>query len=120
MWRRGAALLCALVVASAPCAAGDDCYAAGEDGAIAEGRLIERGDAIILKVPQPICLSGAEDSDNVNQSAEIHVYSDDADVEQTLRSLVGKDVHLRGSLMGAVTQDHKAPVVMRVREADEI
>jgi hypothetical protein len=120
MWRRGLGLLCALVVASAPCAAGDDCYAAGDDGAIAEGRLTERGDAMILKVPQPICLSGPEDSDNVNESAEIHVYSDDAGVEQTLRGLVGKDVHLRGSLMGAITQHHKAPIVMRVREADEI
>ena len=36
------------------------------------------------------------------------------------RALVGKDVHLRGSLMGAVTQHHKAPIVMRVLEADEI
>ena len=120
MWRRGAALLCALVVGSAPCAAGDACYAAGDYGAIAEGRLIERDDAIILKLPRPICLSGAEDSDNVKESAEIHVYSDDAVVEETLRGLVGKDVHLRGSLMGAITQHHKAPVVMRVREADEI
>jgi hypothetical protein len=105
---------------SAPCVAEDDCHVAGDDGSIAEGRLIERGDAIILKVPQPICLSGAEDSDNINESAEIHVYSDDAGVDQTLRSLIGKDVHLRGSLMGAITQHHKAPVVMRVREADEI
>jgi uncharacterized protein DUF4431 len=120
MWRRGAALLCALVVGSAPCAAGDACYAAGDYGAVAEGRLIERDDAIILKLPRPICLSGAEDSDNVKESAEIHVYSDDAVVEETLRGLVGKDVHLRGSLMGAITQHHKAPVVMRVREADEI
>ena len=113
-------MLCALVVASAPCAAGDDCYAADDDRSIAEGRLIERGDAIILKVPQPICLSGAEDSDNIPASAEIHVYSLDDGLQETLRALIGKDVHLRGSLMGAITQHHKAPVVMRVREADAI
>ena len=53
---------------------------------------------------------------NVEDSAEIHVYADDAGVEE----LVGKDVHLLGSVMGAVTRHHMAPIVMRVREADEI
>jgi hypothetical protein len=119
MWRLGVGLLCALVLAS-PCAAGDDCYAAGEDGAIAEGRLIEREDAIILKLPRSICLSGTEDSDNIPASGEIHVYSLEDGLQETLRSLIGKDVHLRGSLMGAHTQHHKAPIVMQVQEADEI
>jgi hypothetical protein len=120
MWRLGVSLLCALIVASAPCVAGDDCYAAGEDGAIAEGRLIERADAILLKLPKPICLQGPEDSDNIPASAEIHVYALEDGLQETLRSLIGKDVHLRGSLMGAHTQHHKAPIVMQVREADEI
>jgi hypothetical protein len=30
------------------------------------------------------------------------------------------DVHLRGSFMGAMTQHHKAPIVMQVKDADEI
>jgi hypothetical protein len=41
-------------------------------------------------------------------------------MQETLRSLIGKDVHLRGSFMGAMTQQHKAPIVMQVKEADEI
>jgi hypothetical protein len=97
-----------------------ECMRAEEPDNIAEGRLMARGDAMILELPQPMCLAGAGETDNVEDSAEIHVYADDAGVEETLRSLVGKDVHLRGSLMGAVTQHHKAPIVMRVREADEI
>jgi hypothetical protein len=120
MWRRGVGLLCALVMAAAPVAAQGACYAAGEDGAIAEGRLIERDDAIILKLPQPACLKGDDDSDNVPASAEIHVYALDDGLQETLRSLIGKDVHVRGSLMGAHTQHHKAPIVMQVKEADEI
>jgi hypothetical protein len=53
-------------------------------------------------------------------SAEIHVYALDDGLQETLRSLIGKDVHLRGSLMGAHTQHHKAPIVMQVQEADAI
>jgi hypothetical protein len=120
MWRRGVSLLCALVMAAAPVAAQGACYAASDDGAITEGRLIERDDAIILKLPQPACLKGDEDSDNIPASAEIHVYALEDGLQETLRSLIGKDVHLRGSLMGAHTQHHKAPIVMRAREADEI
>jgi hypothetical protein len=41
-------------------------------------------------------------------------------MERALQRLVGKDVHLRGPMMGAITQHHKAPIVMQVSEADEI
>jgi hypothetical protein len=109
----------ALMVADAA-RAGDDCEHANDEGAIAEGRLVERDDALILKLPKSMCLQGLEDSDNVPKSTEIHVYSSDAGMQKTLRGLVGKDVHLRGSLMGALTQHHKAPIVMQVGEADEI
>jgi hypothetical protein len=97
-----------------------DCLRANEAGAIAEGRLIERDGAIVLKLPQAICLEGPEDSDTVPASNEIHVYSLDDKTHETLRGLIGKDVHLRGSFMGAMTQHHKAPIVMQVAEADEI
>jgi hypothetical protein len=98
----------------------DECMRTNEEGAIAEGRLIERDDAIILKLPQPVCLKGDEDTDNIPASTEIHVHALDDGLQETLRSLIGKDVHLRGSLMGAHTQHHKAPIVMQVKEADEI
>jgi hypothetical protein len=93
-----------------------ECMRANEDGAIAEGRLTERDAAIILKLSKSICLEGPEDSDSVPASAEIHVYSLDDGMQETLRSLIGKDVHLRGSFMGAMTQHHKA----QVKDADEI
>ena len=66
-----------------------------------------------------MCLQGPEDSDSVPTSAEIHVFSLDDGMQETLRSLIGKDVPLRGSFMGAKTQRHKAPIVMQVKEADE-
>jgi hypothetical protein len=109
----------ALISMQATAQAGD-CMRANEAGAIAEGRLIERDDAIILKLPQAMCLEGPEESDSVPASTEIHVYSLDDRIHATLRELIGKDVHLEGSFMGAMTQHHKAPIVMQVTEADEI
>jgi hypothetical protein len=109
----------ALLSTQAPALAAD-CMRANQAGAIAEGRLIERDDAIILKLPQAMCLEGPEDSDSVPASTEIHVYSLDDKIHQTLRGLIGKDVQLRGTFMGAMTQHHKSPVVMQVTEADEI
>jgi hypothetical protein len=121
MWCRGLpplALLLALTGAGATQAG--ECMRANEDGAIAEGRLIRRDDAIILKLPEPMCLQGPEDSDSVPATAEIHVYSLNGGMQETLRKLIGKDVHLEGSFMVAMTQHHKAPIVMQVTEADEI
>ncbi len=121
MWGRGLPLLGLILLLTMPSAAqAGDCMRANEDGAIAEGRLIERDDAIILKLPEPMCLEGPEDSDHVPASAEIHVYSQHDATQETLRKLIGKDVHLEGSFMGAMTQHHKAPIVMQVTEADEI
>lgn len=120
LWRsKPMATLFVLAALVGPVQAGE-CLRANEEGAIAEGRLIERDNAIILKLPQPACLKGDEDSDNIPASAEIHVYSLDDGLQETLRALIGKDVHLRGSLMGAQTQHHKAPIVMQVKDADEI
>ena len=67
-----------------------------------------------------MCLEGTEDSDQVSASAEIHMYSMNDGTQETLRKLIGKDVHLEGSFMGAMTQHHKVPIVMQVTEADEI
>ena len=121
MWSRGLPLLSVIVMLTMPSTAqAGDCMRANEDGAIAEGRLIERDGAIILKLPEPMCLEGPEDSDHVPASAEIHAYSQDDATQEALRKLIGKDVHLEGSFMGAMTQHHKAPIVMQVTEADEI
>jgi uncharacterized protein DUF4431 len=120
MWCRGLPLLGLTLMLTMPSAQAGDCMRANEVGAIAEGRLIERDDAIILKLPTAMCLEGPEDSDHVPASAEIHVYSMNDGTQETLRKLIGKDVHLEGSFMGAMTQHHKAPIVMQVTAADEI
>ena len=121
MWCRGLPLLGLMLALTAPgTAQAGGCMRANEDGAIAEGRLVEREDAIILKLPEPMCLEGLEDSDNVPASTEVHVYSLDDKIQEALRGLIGKDVHLRGTFMGAMTQHHKAPIVMQVTDADEI
>ena len=116
----GLAIICGAVALCATGVRAEECQKAGDEEAIAEGRLIEKGDALILKLPVPMCLSGSEATDNVPASTEIHVYSSDDGVDGALRAMVGKDVHLRGSLMGAATKHHKAPIVMQVSEADEI
>ncbi len=97
-----------------------ECMPANDDTMIAEGRLIQRDDAFILQLPAAVCVKGDSDTDNVDASTEIHVYSLDDKVQASLPGLVGKDVHVRGSMMGATTQHHKAPIVMQLIEADEI
>ena len=120
LWIAGASLGALALLAAFGTAQAGDCMRANEAGAIAEGKLIERDDAIILKMPEPMCLEGPEDSDSVPATAEIHVYSLDDKIHGTLRGLIGKDVHLEGTFMGAMTRYHKAPIVMQVTAADEI
>jgi len=112
-------VLCAALTLGASVAFAD-CQRAGQDDAIAEGRITQRADALILKLPQEICLEGEDEFDSVDDTSEIHVFSSDDGVQATLRGLIGKDVQLRGTLMGAHTQHHKAPIIMDVSEADEI
>ena len=93
------------------------CAVANADGAVAEGRLIVRDDAFILKMPQGLCLEGDDEFDRVEATTELHVFGADDAVQDALRTLAGKDAHLRGRLMGAHTQHHKAPIIMEVVEA---
>lgn len=94
-----------------------DCARANADGSIVEGRLIVRDDAFILKMPQGLCLKGDDEFDRVDATTELHVFGADDAVQDALRTLAGKDAHLRGRLMGAHTQHHKAPIIMEVSEA---
>ena len=115
MWCRGLPLLGLMLALTVPgVAQAGDCVRANEDGAIAEGRLIERDDAIILKLPKAMCLEGPEDSDSVRQARKFTSTRSNDGTQETLRKLIGKDVHLEGSFMGAMTQHHKAPIVMQV------
>ncbi len=97
-----------------------ECAVANADGAIAEGRLITRDDALILQLPQGLCLKGDDEFDNVEATTELHVFGANDAVHGAMAKLVGRDVHLRGRLMGAHTQHHKAPIIMEVGEADAL
>jgi opacity protein-like surface antigen len=109
-----------LIAALAAPASAADCVRANEDGAIAEGRLIVQDDAFILQMPEGICLKGEGEFDNVDETSELHVFGADDAVQEALAKLVGQDVHLRGRLLGAHTQHHKAPILMEAREAGAI
>jgi hypothetical protein len=76
--------------------------------------------AYILTLPAPTCLSGSEAMDNVANVRTIHVYSFDEATLAGIKRLVGKNVQVRGTLFGAHTAHHHAPIVMDVSEIDEI
>ena len=115
-----AKLLTAAIVIAALAGPGSaaGCDTANTDDAVAEGRLIVRDDAFILRMPEGLCLKGEGEFDNVDETSEVHVFGADDAVQGELKALAGKDVHLRGRLMGAHTQHHKAPIIMEVSEAD--
>jgi uncharacterized protein DUF4431 len=117
MLARICAALIAIAAVAGP-AASADCALANEDGAIAEGRLLDTDGALILEMPVSLCLKGPDDFDNVGGTKEVHVFGATDDVHAALSKLVGKDVQLRGRMMGAHTQHHKAPILMEVSEAD--
>ena len=79
-----------------------------------------RDDALILQLPQGLCLKGDDEFDNVEATTELHVFGANDAVHGAMAKLVGRDVHLRGRLMGAHTQHHKAPIIMEVGEADAL
>ena len=118
MTRRSLAIV--LVIAAVAGAWGPswagDCVRANADGSIVEGRLVVRDDAFILKMPHGLCLEGDDEFDQVEGTTELHVFGADDAVHGALVKLAGQDVHLRGRLMGAHTQHHKAPIIMEVVE----
>ncbi len=111
------AVALAVALAAKPALAGE-CARANRDGAIAEGHLILRDDALILQMPQGVCLKGDDEMDNVEETTELHVFGANDAVHGAIVKLVGQDVHLRGRFMGAHTQHHKAPILMEVSEVD--
>ncbi len=113
------AVALAMALAAEPAVAGE-CASANQDGAIAEGHLIVRDDALILQMPQGLCLKGEDELDNVEETTELHVFGANDAVHGAIVKLVGQDVHLRGRFMGAHTQHHKAPILMEVSEADTL
>ena len=97
---------------------------ADKPGEIQQGRLVQRtigGEQVyILQVPMAVCLTGRAPEDNVRGTKTIQVYSSKAAVERSMRRFVGKDVQVTGRAFGAITQHHKAPIVMDLSDIDAI
>ncbi|NSL72486.1 hypothetical protein C6Y62_11770 [Hyphomicrobium sulfonivorans] len=110
------ALMVALGAAAPALAQDNACLPANGEGQIAQGQLTIRDGAIILKLPQAVCLTGADEDDNVDATDEIHVAPMDEDMQQALTGLVGRDVKVRGTMIPAHTQHHKAPIVLMLEQ----
>lgn len=116
-----------LLAASAADAA--ECMRANQAGEIVEGTLSlgefedaagRPEQAYILALPVPTCLTGPDEMDNVEEVETIHLYSLDEALLASLKRLVGKTVHVRGTPFAAHTAHHHAPIVMEISEIDEI
>jgi hypothetical protein len=101
-----------------------ECLNAATDSVVQIGRLVQTriggASVFILRTPQPVCLRGANAEDDVPRTQSIHVYSSRAAVERALRDATGRDVRIRGRPFGAVTQHHKAPIVLDAATVDAI
>ncbi len=114
-----ATILCAELQAAAACMKAD------RAGEVAEGRLTQRmfrdaagrqEPAFILTLPDSTCLSGVDETDNVQGARTIHLYSSDDSVNRIIKRFVGKTVLVRGRAFGAATMHHHAPIVMDISE----
>jgi hypothetical protein len=97
---------------------------AEKNGEIQQGRLGQKtigGERVyLLQVPMAVCLTGGGPHDNVKATKVIQVYSSNAAVSRSIQRFVGKDVEVTGRAFGALTQHHKAPIVMELSDIDQI
>ena len=96
-----------------------------DGGPVAQvGRLVRTriggASVFILRTPQPVCLRGRDAADNVRGTQSIHVYSTRPAVERALGAAAGRDVRVRGRAFGAITQHHKAPIVLDAAAVDAL
>jgi hypothetical protein len=105
------------------------CLIAEHEDEYAEGTLTQRTfrdaagrpePAFILSPPSPICLSGEEETDNIESARSIQIFSSNESVERTIRRFIGQNVFVRGTAFGAMTVHHHAPVVMDVSVIDSL
>jgi hypothetical protein len=103
------------------------CMKADAAGEIAEGRLARQTfkDAagrpervFILKLPSPVCLSGTDEFDNVQNARTIQIYASDDTIGRRIARFADKTVLVRGKPFGAATVHHHAPIVMDISEID--
>jgi hypothetical protein len=70
--------------------------------------------AFILILPEPVCLGGEDEFDNVEDADAIQIYSSDEQVDGSIADYVGETVLVRGQAFGAMTVHHHAPIVMDI------
>ena len=108
---------CALLHAAAsPTLAQQNCMRAGSSRERVTGTLTKRGADFLFQVDGPICLRGSDPEDRKNGVKTIHLYSNSSRVQRELARSTGQYIEVVGRPFGALTQHHKAPVVMEVRE----
>ena len=124
-----AVLVALTIVAGTSAEAAAQCMQANVAGEIAEGSLAmgefedaagRPEQAFVLALPVPTCLSGSEETDNIQEVETIHIYSSDDAVTSSIARFVGKDVQVRGTPFGAHTAHHHAPIVMDISEIDAL
>jgi hypothetical protein len=123
------AVLIAMAVLALPpgLAAAQACQEAEAAGWMSGGLLAKRTfkdaagrpeTAFILEMPQPECLRGKAEEDNVGPTRRIQIYSSNAAMTKTIAGLVGKRVMVEGRAFGAITVHHHAPIVVDVSSID--
>ena len=99
------------------------CLTADVDDQTAEERLASilfvdfagrKEHAYILELAGPACLDGERETDKVESSKRIHVYSMDAKLRRKMRGVVGRTVRVKGHAFGEHTVYHHAPIVMTI------
>ena len=68
----------------------------------------------ILTMANPVCLTGTDDTDKVDPSTTMDVYSVNKPLRARLKALVGRNVKVTGKPFGAITAHHHSPIVMEI------
>jgi hypothetical protein len=102
-----------------------ECLKAEVEGQSAEGRLervrfidVDYGNrveiAFILSLAKAACLDGTDESDKIDSTLRIHVFSMDKAIQGRLQASIGRQIRMLGLPFGEHTAHHRAPIVMRV------
>ena len=73
-----------------------------------------REDTFILTLSAPACLTGTDDTDKVDLSTTMDVFSIANPLRARLKALVGRKVTVTGKPFGAITVHHHSPIVMEI------
>ncbi len=71
--------------------------------------------ALILNLSDAECLTGEEETDQIDSTTTVHIFGEDDALHKKLQDAVGQEVLVLGTPFGAMTVHHHAPVVMEVK-----